>query len=116
MHSIAGNRNYLMHNMESPLQFQLGDIVFARCRDSPYWPAKVILLLPEHGIYKVSFFNHNSTAYIDENDLILFSNETVKAQKKSLINKMRQSKLQNRTRNVIFKGIEMAEKERIPHQ
>jgi hypothetical protein len=52
--------------MENSLKYHMNDIVFARCRSDPFWPAKIIKALPDHLVYQVAFFNHNTRAYVEE--------------------------------------------------
>lgn len=91
--------------METSLKYSINEIVFARCRSDPFWPAKIIKILPDYHVYQVSFYNHQSTAYIEERDLLPFQDEIIKKQKKSILNKMREHRLLQRTRVMIIKGI-----------
>lgn len=39
------------------MQYKIGDIVFAKCQNYPFWPGKVISLLGSEGAaYKILFY------------------------------------------------------------
>jgi hypothetical protein len=98
--------------MDGPLKFSLKNIVFAKHMDETLWPAKIIKIIPEHKIYQVSFFNLPSVGYIEEIDLVPFAPEIVKKQKRTILAKIREQKILQRTRVKIIKGIELALEEK----
>lgn len=53
------NYNPIM-DIESRTQFKSGDIVLAQCENYPYWPGKIISVLPNINSYKVLFYGEKS--------------------------------------------------------
>lgn len=47
------------------MQYKVGDMVFAKCQNYPFWPGKVILVSALTGSYKVLFYGEKSEAIID---------------------------------------------------
>lgn len=37
-------------------QYRLGEMVFAKCQNYPYWPGKIIASFPQSTSYKVLFY------------------------------------------------------------
>lgn len=83
-------------------RYQLDEVVFAQCPDYPFWPARVIKVY-EDGVYKVDFFNDNTTSNLAERSLLPFNLETITAQRAGLTLKTPMNKL-------ILKAIKAAEK------
>ena len=60
------------------MQYKVGDIVFAKCQNYPFWPGKVILVYPITASYKILFYGEKSEATIEETCLLPFCDEIIK--------------------------------------
>jgi hypothetical protein len=38
------------------MQYKVGEMVFAKCQNYPFWPGKVILVYPVTSSYKILFY------------------------------------------------------------
>ena len=47
------------------MQYKVGDIVFAKCQNYPFWPGKVILVYPITVSYKILIYGEKSEATIE---------------------------------------------------
>ncbi len=56
-------------------KFHLKDFVFAKARNYPPWPARIVKYEME-SIYKVNFFGVNSYASMHESEMELFNDKT----------------------------------------
>jgi hypothetical protein len=60
------------------MQYKVGDMVFAKCQNYPFWPGKVILVYTIAGSYKVLFYGEKSEATIDESCMLPFSDDIIR--------------------------------------
>jgi hypothetical protein len=60
------------------MQYKVGDMVFAKCQNYPFWPGKVIVVSPITASYKVLFYGEKSEATIDESCMLPFSEDIIR--------------------------------------
>lgn len=58
--------------------YKIGETVFAKCQNYPFWPGKVISCFPQAASYKVLFFGEKSEATIDECCMLPFTDEVLR--------------------------------------
>jgi hypothetical protein len=54
------------------MQHKVGDMVFAKCQNYPFWPGKIIAIFSNNS-YKVVFYGEKSEAMIDEGSMLAFN-------------------------------------------
>jgi hypothetical protein len=54
-----------------------GEIVFAHCEGFPWWPGKITKIIPEYGIYHISFINSKSTTKLEGEHLREFNQKNI---------------------------------------
>jgi hypothetical protein len=55
------------------MQYKIGDMVFAKCQNYPYWPGKIIGCQLTNLSYKVLFYGEKSEATIDESVILPYN-------------------------------------------
>lgn len=60
------------------VQYKIGEIVFAKCQNYPFWPGKVIACFALASSYKVLFFGEKSEATIDDSCMLPFTDEVLR--------------------------------------
>ena len=60
------------------MQFRIGDMVFAKCQNYPFWPGKVIGIFPNVNSYKVLFYGQKSEATIDDTSILPFTEDVLR--------------------------------------
>ena len=58
--------------------YKLNEIVFAKCQDYPFWPAKVVNYFAQAASYKVVFYGEKSEATISESCMLPFTDEVLR--------------------------------------
>lgn len=90
------------------MQYKVGDMVFAKCQNYPYWPGKIISCQPNLLSYKVLFYGEKSQATIDES-VILPYNEDVQRKILNEGNNKNNKNLRN-SMNIAFKRYQQRKK------
>jgi hypothetical protein len=60
------------------MQFKIGEMVFAKCQNYPFWPGKVIAIFSVTNSYKILFYGEKSEATIDESCMLPFNEDVLK--------------------------------------
>lgn len=55
------------------MQHKVGEMVFAKCQNYPYWPGKIIDIVKHTNSYKILFYGEKSEAVIDEANMLPFN-------------------------------------------
>jgi hypothetical protein len=57
-------------------EYRVGEMVFGKCQNYPYWPCKISAYFPNTTSYKVVFIGEKSEATIDQTYILPFTEET----------------------------------------